>query len=362
MYVIDQKTNRVKKLDSQKFKEANFEERKNLQEWIANEPSIFNEELLIIQKEFDGFDNTQERLDLLALDKDGNLVLIENKLDDTGRDVTWQALKYASYCSTLKNEQVKDIFQKYLGSEKNAEELIANFLNKKSFDEVDLNNEQRIILVSGSYRKEVTSTVLWLRNKYLLNIKCFEVSLSSLNGQYILDIEQIIPAKKEVDDYMISISDKNREEITIKARTAKNLEFWTTFIASSNKTNKLYESISPSKDSWIAKSLGSSIQLCLVISKTFARTEIYLNKSKQENKKVFDQLFLQKTEIEKLLGVELLWDRIDNKNASRISFQLENVNIENKDDWDKMILFFIEYSVKFEQCFKPFLEKIKTLK
>ena len=362
MYVIDQKTNRVKKLDSQKFKEANFEERKNLQEWIANEPSIFNEELLIIQKEFDGFDNTQERLDLLALDKDGNLVLIENKLDDTGRDVTWQALKYTSYCYTLKNDQVKDIFQKYLGSEKNAEELIANFLNKKSFDEVDLNNEQRIILVSGSYRKEVTSTVLWLRNKYLLNIKCFEVSLSSLNGQYILDIEQIIPAKKEVDDYMISISDKNREEITIKARTAKNLEFWTTFIASSNKTNKLYESISPSKDSWIAKSLGSSIQLCLVISKTFARTEIYLNKSKQENKKVFDQLFLQKTEIEKLLGVELLWDRIDNKNASRISFQLENVNIENKDDWDKMILFFIEYSVKFEQCFKPFLEKIKTLK
>ena len=354
MYVIDQKTNRVKKLDSQKFKEANFEERKNLQEWIANEPSIFNEELLIIQKEFDGFDNTQERLDLLALDKDGNLVLIENKLDDTGRDVTWQALKYASYCSTLKNDQVKDIFQKYLGSEKNAEELIANFLNKKSFDEVDLNNEQRIILVSGSYRKEVTSTVLWLRNKYLLNIKCYEVSLSSLNGQYILDIEQIIPAKKEVDDYMISISDKNREEITIKARTAKNLEFWTTFISSSNKTNKLYESISPSKDSWIAKSLGSSIQLCLVVSKTFARTEIYLNKSKEENKKVFDQLLSQKTEIEKLLGVELLWDRIDNKNASRISFQLENVNIENKNDWDKMILFFIEYSVKFEQCFKPF--------
>ena len=362
MYVIDQKTNRVKKLDSQKFKEANFEERKNLQEWIANEPNIFNEELLIIQKEFDGFDNTQERLDLLALDKDGNLVLIENKLDDTGRDVTWQALKYASYCSTLKNDQVKDVFQKYLGSEKNAEELISNFLNKKSFDEVDLNNEQRIILVSGSYRKEVTSTVLWLRNKYLLNIKCFEVSLSNLNGQYILDIEQIIPAKKEVDDYMISISDKNREEITIKARTAKNLEFWTTFIASSNKTNKLYESISPSKDSWIAKSLGSSIQLCLVISKTFARTEIYLNKSKQENKKVFDQLLLQKTEIEKLLGVELFWDRIDNKNASRISFQLENVNIENKDDWDNMILFFIDYSVKFEQCFKPFLEKIKTLK
>ena len=362
MYLIDQKTNRVKKLESPKFKDAEFEERKNLQEWIANEPNIFNEELLIIQKEFDGFDSTQERLDLLALDKDGNLVLIENKLDDTGRDVTWQALKYASYCSTLKNEQIKDIFQKYIGSSKNAEEVISIFLNKSSFDQVDLNNEQRIILVAGNYRKEVTSTVLWLRNKYKLNIKCFEVALSNLNGQYILDIEQIIPAKKEVDEYMISISDKNKEEINVKARTAKNLEFWTRFIAECQNSNKLFASISPSKDSWLAKSLGNNIQLCLVVSKTFARTEIYLNKSKVENKKIFDQLETFKLVIEKNLGLKLLWDRIDNKNASRISYQIENVNIENKEDWDNMITFFKDYSLKFEDCFKPYLDKIKTLK
>jgi len=38
---------------------------------------------LIIQKEFDGFNDTRERLDLLALDKEGNIVIIENKLDDT---------------------------------------------------------------------------------------------------------------------------------------------------------------------------------------------------------------------------------------------------------------------------------------
>jgi hypothetical protein len=72
------------------------------------------EELLIIQKEFDGFQDTNERLDLLALDKQGCLVVIENKLDDTGRDVTWQALKYASYCSTLSKEQIRAIYQSYL--------------------------------------------------------------------------------------------------------------------------------------------------------------------------------------------------------------------------------------------------------
>lgn len=42
-----------------------------------------------MQKEFDGFSDTRERSDLLALDKDGDLVVIENKLDDSGNDVTW---------------------------------------------------------------------------------------------------------------------------------------------------------------------------------------------------------------------------------------------------------------------------------
>jgi len=101
MYVIDKKSNRVSKVQQKTFSELGFMERKHLQEWIANEPSILGEELLVIQKEFDGFSDTKERLDLLALDKEGNLVVIENKLDDSGRDVTWQALKYASYCSSL---------------------------------------------------------------------------------------------------------------------------------------------------------------------------------------------------------------------------------------------------------------------
>ena len=72
------------------------------------------EELLIIQKEFDGFEDTRERLDLLALDKEGRLVLIENKLDDTELDVVWQAIKYAAYVSSPNKVQIADIFQQFL--------------------------------------------------------------------------------------------------------------------------------------------------------------------------------------------------------------------------------------------------------
>lgn len=93
MYLIDRKKNRILKLKQKSFSELKFRERDHLQEWIANDPSSLGEELLIIQKEFNGFNDTNERLDLLALDKLGNLVIIENKLDDSGKDVTWQVIK-----------------------------------------------------------------------------------------------------------------------------------------------------------------------------------------------------------------------------------------------------------------------------
>ena len=96
MYILDDSKVIIKEAKLCKFQELHLEERRHLQEWIANEPSSLGEKLLIIQKEFDGFDDTRERLDLLALDEKGNLVIIENKLDDSGRDVTWQAIKYAS--------------------------------------------------------------------------------------------------------------------------------------------------------------------------------------------------------------------------------------------------------------------------
>ena len=87
MFTVDHHTNRITPVKNKSFSELGLTERKHLQEWLAYEPSALGEELLIIQKEFDGFDDTRERLDLLALDKDGNLVIIENKLDDIDRSL-----------------------------------------------------------------------------------------------------------------------------------------------------------------------------------------------------------------------------------------------------------------------------------
>ena len=83
MFLIDREKNQISKLKQRTFSELKFKEREHLQEWIADNPSSLGEDLLIIQKEFSGFNETNERIDLLALDKFGNLVIIENKLDDS---------------------------------------------------------------------------------------------------------------------------------------------------------------------------------------------------------------------------------------------------------------------------------------
>lgn len=92
MYQIDKTSNSITKLTTRPFAELGFGERTHLQEWIAKCPNCLGEELLIIAKEFDGFDEIRERLDLLALDKQGGLVVIENKLDDSGRDASMSRL------------------------------------------------------------------------------------------------------------------------------------------------------------------------------------------------------------------------------------------------------------------------------
>ena len=164
MYIIDKEENKIIKVNKKSFKDLGFEERHHLQEWIAKEPSSLGEDLLVIQKEFDGFSDTRERLDLLALDKEGNLVIIENKLDDSGKDVTWQAIKYASYCSSLSKQDIIDIYQKYLGTTKSAKESLSDFFDGKELDDIEINtgNGQRIFFVAANFRKEVTSSVMWM--------------------------------------------------------------------------------------------------------------------------------------------------------------------------------------------------------
>lgn len=373
MFVVNNVDKTASKIKEISFKDIGLKERSDLQEWIANNPIILGEDLLIIQKEFDGFNDTKERLDLLALDKNGNLVIIENKLDDSGRNVVWQAMKYAGYCSSLKKEDIKDIYTQYLskiGSSDKAEESIVEFLNKPDFSEVQLNQDltQRIILVAKEFRKEVTNTVIWAR-KYGMKIQCLKIMPYMINDLLIIDTEQIIPVK-DIADIMISYDEKAQEDFKNKEDLANTQimrnEFWHMFIPKFNEKSSLFSgrNIALNQyDYWFSTGAGiSGVYFNFLVTKSYAGIELEISgRTQEENKKIYDYLYSYKDEIENSFGDKLSWERLDDKKRSRISYKLEDVSILDKEVWPKMMNFMAINMLKFEKALRKHINNYSKI-
>ncbi|MZR14331.1 DUF4268 domain-containing protein [Maritimibacter sp. DP07] len=366
MFQIDRSANRLRKLERTCFSEVGFREREHLQEWLATMPDALCEAmsegedgLLIIQKEFDGFDGTRERLDLLALDRAGQLVIIENKLDDSGRDVVWQALKYAAYCSSLKKAEIVGIFQKYLDSQGggDAAGLICEFLGEDTLDEVVLNDgtNQRVVFIAANFRREVTATVLWLR-EHQIDARCVKVVPYQFGAEIFVDLQQVIPTP-EAADYMIRMAEKDSEEKSAKGAQRwthqMRLEFWEKALEALRGAGlERWQNITPSRDHWLNSSVGvSGVTLTLIFLRYEVRVEFQLNRSDPaENKWLFDQLARDKEAFESMVGEELEWRRIDDKKVSMVVCKT-SVQGYSKENWDEMITWLIDHYRKMDNAF-----------
>ena len=182
LFRIDPSNHESEAMTEVEFATLGFQERRDIQEWVAENPSILGEDLLIIGKEFSGFDRTDERLDLLAVDKDGKLVVIELKRDDSGKDAHWQAIKYASYLHRVDAIGIIEM----LASHESIPESEARIRLERHLGSDDLNalnNDQRIILASHRFAPEVTSAAVWLNEK--------------IPGENLMTCVQLIPYSDE---------------------------------------------------------------------------------------------------------------------------------------------------------------------
>lgn len=369
MYRINKAANNVIKLEQRLFKDLKIKEREHLQEWIAKNPEMLGEELLIVQKEFSGFNDTSERLDLLAIDKDGGLVIIENKLDDTGTNVVWQALKYTSYCSTLTTSQIIKMYQEYLDKWANAEDAKGNLLEFLERDEEELllnRNDQRIIFISNNFRKEVTSTVLWLL-KHNIQIQCFRAIPYSMGEEVFLQVEQIIPLP-ETKEFMIDIQEKQKEEFekskVVEESETHLVKFWSLLKQNLHDHKIDFLDRVGAKPYYNMGFWKGSGYFGFCIGRSHFRVELYF--SNDQDKTIIDAMFKHKDEIEKKFDGEIIWERLDNKKASRIRHEMPTAmqnNLEGRFNdekyWDDLIEWYREAMVKFYEVVYPVWEKVQ---
>jgi len=209
----------------------NLKERSDLQEWVIQSPEILGEELLVVATEFDRFDKTSERLDVLALDQQGKLVVVELKRSAVRTTADMQALRYAAFCSTMSLDDIVELYTAYVRnregtdlSVEEAKERILDFVSDPEFEELD--NQPRIILAAEEFSPEITATVLWLRT-FEMDVSCVRISPHVVEGDVVLDASVLIPLP-EARDFVVR---RERKEAKEASRTREIPGSWEEYAA-----------------------------------------------------------------------------------------------------------------------------------
>jgi Protein of unknown function DUF91. len=131
LFSVDQETEELEHLSEQEFEQLDILEREHLQEWVIEEPQLLGEQLKMISSECAKFRDLRDRLDLLAIDLQGKLVVVELKRDKADRTTDLQALKYAGYCATLTAEEIQRDYQAFWTDRRNGDELSVEEVGKE---------------------------------------------------------------------------------------------------------------------------------------------------------------------------------------------------------------------------------------
>jgi len=258
------------------------------------------------------------RVDLYGEDNSGNKVIIENQLEKTDHTHLGQVITYLT----------------------NLEANTAIWISTNPTDEH---------IKAIDWLNEVTPEDIAF---YLVKVEAIQIGNSSSVAPLFTVIKRPTFEKKQIGS--------ERKEYA--QRHVLREKFWTQFLEEINKKNQLFSNISPSTDAWIGIGMGrGGFNLNLVISRRYARAEVYINRGGvEENKKAFDSLYALKYEIERKFGGKLVWERMEDNITSRIKHQLDGVNVTNEEDWPKMKEFMIDAAGRMHRAFKDPIQKIKA--
>ena len=208
---------RVTSQDFEPLTETSFEaeqlyERSEIQRRLRDRPEILEDGLFILAEEYGDWVESNRRVDLLALDRDGRLTVIELKRSDSDSLMDLQAIRYAAMVADMTLKQAFEAHRKYLRDrgkdEGEADDLVRARLTLENgairFD----SEKPRIILVSSSFSKELTTSVLWL-NRTGMDIACVRLQPYKTAESLFLESGRIIPIP-EAEEYQVRL--RNREE------------------------------------------------------------------------------------------------------------------------------------------------------
>lgn len=307
--------NNIGRLEEVNIRELWKHEQYNFSNWLALDENIelLNEviglTLVDIEKEtFVGL----YRCDLVAIDETtGTKVIIENQLESTNHDHLGKIITYASG-------------------------LDANV----------------IIWIVKEARAEHKSAIEWLNNNTVKDISFFLIEIHAYRIGNSLAAPKFEIIEKP-NDFVKSVKGTvNNNELN--RSQSERLNFWTEFNSYINANGKPFNTRKASTDHWYDIAIGTS-EAHIGISLVNRINKIVIDLAIRDNKNLFDQLFLNKEEIEKKLGFEMEWQRLDNKKVSRIRTYIDGLNFDNQENYPELMSKTVELVIKMKTVFKGYL-------
>ena len=163
-----------------------------LENWLEQNPDsvLEDSQLLIIGRQVRTNFNTF--IDLLGVDRQGDVVVIELKRDRTPRDTLAQALEYASFTENLDIDNLEALFHKYSGDESSFSDYHRQYFQLEQDEAISFNKDQRIVIVGQRITPEIRQTSIFLRRKGV-RVTCLEFGFfEAEEGQKILSSDIVI--------------------------------------------------------------------------------------------------------------------------------------------------------------------------
>jgi hypothetical protein len=347
------------------FADLKVRERDDLQRLLRAQIDVLGDELYVITEEFGDWDDSRRRIDLLAIDKQANLVVIELKRTHDGGHMELQAIRYASMVSAMTFERAELIHREFLTRmgqpADEAGTRILSFLGWEEADEENFAPDVRILLVSEDFGKELTTAVLWLRDREI-DIRCIRLRPYQDGDTQFVDVQQIIPLP-EVQDYQVQIREKEKVERKKRAkRYDERLRFWEGIVAIARSRKTRHANLKPGPYHWLGASSGiRGLGFNYVIVQEYGIVELYIDRGdSEENKRIFDTIYERKEEIENQFGSSLAWDRLDGKRACRIKHAIERGGYRSPETiWSEIQTDMADSMSKLETALRPALEALK---
>ena len=173
----------------------------DLEDWLENNPEglVEDGELMMIGRQV--WTNLGGFIDLLAVDRQGDVAVIELKRNRTPRDILAQALEYASFVETLDWDALEELLRQYMSDEGvDLADYHRRYFQLSSDEAVSFNKDQQIVLVGQAISEEIRQTATFLRKKGF-RVTCVEFSFfESERGAQLLSADIVVgkePAREK---------------------------------------------------------------------------------------------------------------------------------------------------------------------